>query len=124
MHAERESAYIAQPVARLRRPSSLHRDNGEYFVHSGDYVVDQAVFLGLLGGDEVVAVGVALDALEGLAGVLGEDLVQAAAEAQHLAGADLDVAGLTATAALHVRLVDHDGRVGQRVAAARRAAGE
>src|SRR5262249_52519206 len=42
----------------------------------GDDVVDEAVFLGLHGSHEVVALGVVADAIEGLAGVLGEQLVQ------------------------------------------------
>ena len=37
-------------------------------------LVDEAVLLGLLGGEPAVAVGVALDLLDGLAGVLGDEL--------------------------------------------------
>ncbi len=49
-----------------------------------------------------------------LAGVLGEDLVQALAQVQDFLGVDLDVRGLALEAA-H-RLVDHDARIGQREA--------
>src|SRR5690242_16197951 len=42
----------------------------------GDHLVDEAVLLGLAGPHEVVAIGVALDPLEGLLRVAGEDLVQ------------------------------------------------
>src|SRR5512138_1465517 len=47
-----------------------------------DDVVDQAVFLGLSGPHEVVAVGVLLDPLDGLARVLRQDLVQARLDAE------------------------------------------
>ena len=62
------------------------------------------------------------DLLEVLAGVLGEDLVEAAAHVDDLLGVDLDVRGL----ALEGRgdLVDQDLRVGQRHALALGAAGQ
>src|SRR5262249_7995839 len=56
-----------------------------------DHVVDDAVVLRLLGRQVPVAVRVALDALERLAGVLGPQLVQLAAEAAALLRSDLDV---------------------------------
>ena len=37
----------------------------------GHHLVDEAVFQGLVGGHEVVALGVALDALQRLAGAIG-----------------------------------------------------
>src|SRR5688572_3308663 len=42
----------------------------------GEDVVDQAVFLGLARAHEVIALGVVVDAVERLAGVLGQELVQ------------------------------------------------
>jgi len=48
--------------------------------------------------------------LDGLAGVVREDLVDAAADPEDLLGVDLDVGGLTAESA--ARLVDEDPGVG------------
>ena len=45
----------------------------------GDDLVDDAVFLGLAGTHEIVALGVVLDALNGLAGVLDQKLIQVVA---------------------------------------------
>ena len=74
-------------------------------------------------GHEVVAVGVGGDALERLAAVVGEDLLDALLQVEHLAGADLDVGGLAAELA-GPDLVDQDLRVRQRGALALRARGE
>ncbi len=63
-----------------------------------------------------------MDLLDGLAGVLGEDLVQAGAQRERLAGVDLDVGRLALEAA--AGLVDEDPAVGQRRALALRAAGQ
>ena len=60
--------------------------------------------------------------LDRLAGVLGQDLVQALAQVQDFLGVDLDVRGLALEAA-H-RLVDHDARVGQAEALALGARGQ
>src|SRR3954451_15980050 len=60
----------------------------------GDHTVDDAVLLGLLRGHEVVALRVLLDLLDALAGVAGDDLVQAPAEVDDLACVDLDVGRL------------------------------
>src|SRR3954452_7262780 len=76
--------------------------------------VDDAVILGLLRGHEVVAVGVTTDLLEILAGVVGEDLLEPALQAERLAGADLDVRRLPAHPARRPDLVDEDLRVRQR----------
>src|SRR5207302_5342379 len=81
---------------------------------AADDLVDEAVSPGLLGVHEVVALGVTVDDLELLAGVLGEDLVQPVAQEERLAGVDLDVGGLAAEAARH--LVDEHPRVRQAVA--------
>src|SRR5512140_3717971 len=54
-------------------------------------VVDQPVTLRLVGPHEVVPLGVLLDLLEGLAGVMCEELVQLRLQAQDLLRLDLDV---------------------------------
>src|SRR5690606_13083145 len=77
-------------------------------------LVHQAVGPGLGGALEIVAPGVAGDRLDALAGVLGQDLVQARTHAQDLARVDVDVRGLALEAAQ--RLVDHHPRIGQRIA--------
>ena len=74
-------------------------------------LVDQTVLQGLLGGHEVVAVGIPLDLLNGLTGVLGQDLVEHITGAEDEIGADLNVGGLTLGTAQG--LVDHDLAVGQ-----------
>jgi hypothetical protein len=81
-----------------------------------DNLVDQAVVLGLVGRQEVVALGVALDLLQRLAGAFGQDLVQDWPWSSGCRGVDLDVGRLALHAAQ--RLVDHDLRVGQREALA------
>src|SRR5215467_4886499 len=98
------------------------RRRGWDLVRRQDDVVDEPVGLGLLGREEVVALSVLLDALDGLAGVPGQDAVQQFARAQDLLGVDLDVRRL----ALHAtpRLMDEDVGVRQGVPPSRRAAGE
>src|SRR5829696_3574028 len=86
----------------------------------GDDPVDDAVVLGLVRAHEVVALGVLLDFLDVLAGVLGDDLVKPAPHVDDLARVDLDVGGLPLEARGH--LVDQDLRVGQRHALALRPA--
>ena len=93
------SGYLAGAAVAGRR--------AQHFVH-------QAVVAGLDGGHVQIAVGVLLDALDGLAGVVAEDLVQIGAQAQNLLGLDGDVGGLAARAA--EGLVQMDGGVGQGVA--------
>src|SRR3990167_11226088 len=81
-----------------------------------DDLVDEAVLLRLVRRHEVVPVGVFLDFVERLAGVLDEQLVDLLAQPQDLAGLDRDVGRRT----LHPapRLVDHDprGREGEALA--------
>src|SRR4051794_29454469 len=54
-----------------------------------DHLVDEAVFLGLDGGQVAVALGVLGDPLDVLAGVLGQDLVDVLAVGEDLLGLDL-----------------------------------
>src|ERR1041385_5713880 len=61
----------------------------------GEYLVDDAVFLALLGAHDEVAVRVLVDPLDRLAGGGGADLLQERPHAQDLLGLDLDVDGLT-----------------------------
>jgi hypothetical protein len=49
-------------------------DGGE--LTAGDHLVDDAVVLGFLGAHDEVTVGIDPDPLDGLAGVVGEDLVE------------------------------------------------
>src|SRR4029077_19637806 len=87
-----------------------------------DDLVDETVLDGLLAGEKEVAVGVLLDLLEALPGVLYQDVVHLLTEPDDLPRLDVDVGRL----ALHApeRLVDHDARVRQREALALRARGE
>src|ERR1019366_10737464 len=86
-----------------------------------DDLVDDAVLLGLVGAHEEVAIRVPVHHLDGLAGVVREDLVDPAADPEDLLGVNLDVGGLTAESA--ARLVDEDPGVGQRVPESGRASG-
>src|SRR2546427_299486 len=71
-----------------------------------DDFVDDSIVLRLLGGHEKVAIGVTLDLVHALAGVVHEDAVQLLAHPEDLAGLDVDVGRLALHAAQ--RLVDHD----------------
>ena len=84
---------------------------------AGVDVVDDPVGLGLLGGEPAVALGVLLDLLDGLAGVLGDALGHAPLDVLHPLGLDGDVGGLALDAA--ERLVHEDLGVGQGEALAR-----
>src|SRR4051794_15270725 len=57
----------------------------------GDDLVDDAVFLRFVAAHDEVAVGVVRHALERLAGVVRQDLVEQLAHADDLLGLDLDV---------------------------------
>src|ERR1043165_6246528 len=61
-----------------------------------DDLVDEAVLLGLHRRHDSVALNVALDLVEGLARVLGDDARSQLAHANYLFGLNLDVAGLPA----------------------------
>src|SRR5213596_772427 len=83
---------------------------------SHDDLVDEPVLDRLLAGEEEVTVGVLLDLLQALPGVLHEDVVHLLAQPDDLARLDVDVGGL----ALHAaeRLMDHDAGVREREALA------
>src|SRR6185312_17542648 len=70
-----------------------------------EHLVDEAVFDGLAPVHETVAVGVLLDPLDALAGVLGQDFVESITGFEHFLGVDLHVRRLPLKAA--ERLVDH-----------------
>src|SRR5262245_38380615 len=62
--------------------------------HLGEHVVDQAELLRLLGVEVAVALGLDLDGIQRLAGVLGQDLVEPPLLAEDLLHFDLHVGGL------------------------------
>lgn len=64
-----------------------------------NYLVDQAVFQRLLRCHEVIALGILLDGLQRLTGVLREDLVELLLGVQDVLGVDLDIGRLTLRAA-------------------------
>src|SRR5262249_31808145 len=70
------------------------RRRARHLLRRHDDVVDQAVGLGLFRCQEVIALGVLLDTLDGLTGVPGQYPVQQLARPQDLSGVDLDVGGL------------------------------
>src|SRR5208282_3756279 len=72
-----------------------------------DDLINHAVFLGLLRIHDVIALDVLLDALDGLAGMLGKKLIDGGTHAQNLFGVQVDVGGLSAEAA-HPGLMDED----------------
>src|SRR6185503_15868312 len=74
-------------------------------------LVHDTVLYRFFGTHEKVALRVPGDGLDRLAAVLGEDLVQAAAQVEDFLGVDFDVGGLALEPA-H-RLVDHDARIRQ-----------
>ena len=87
-----------------------------------DHGIDDAVFFGFVGGHEVVAVGILFYTGEILAGVLGENVIEAIFDTEDAFGADFDIAGLAFHAAHH--LVDHNFGVGESEAFAFFAGGE
>src|SRR4029453_5058489 len=78
--------------------SSLVRRVGGKLRGVGVDVVDEAVVLGLLRGEPPVAVGIGLDLVQGLTGVLGDQPLHRGLDVQRLLGLDPDVAGRTAQA--------------------------
>src|SRR4029077_9027662 len=83
---------------------------------TGDHFVNESVLDRLRRRHEVVAVGVFLDLLDVLAGMMREDLVQDLAQAQRFAGVNLDIARLSFEAAGD--LMNQDPRMRQRIATA------
>ncbi len=82
-------------------------------VDAVDDVGDDAVFLGLFRAHPVVAVGVLGDALDRLAGFVGDDLVEPVTHLEDFPGLDLDLGRLAADAAHG--LVQQEARVGRAV---------
>ena len=82
-----------------------------------NHLVDQAILSGLRGGHKEVAVGVFLNAIQGLTGALGKFLVEALFEEQDLIGLNTDIAGLALGTTQG--LVNHDPRVLQAAALTR-----
>src|ERR1041384_3987338 len=75
-------------------------------------LIDQPIFLRLVGRHEEIAIAVFGDAFNWLGGVLGIELVQRAFEAYDFFGLDHNVRGRALRAA--PGLMDHDAGVGQR----------
>src|ERR1700730_16239444 len=93
-----------------RRPPALHV---VALRPSPDHIVNNTVFLALIGRHDVVALGIVLDAFDGLARVEDQDFIDALAHAQDLAGRNINIGRLTGQTR-HQRLVDDDPGVGQR----------
>src|SRR5215475_14344012 len=64
-----------------------------------DDLVEHPVILGLLGIHDVIALDVFFDSLDGLAGMLGDDLVDGRAHPQDFLGVQVNIGGLAAEAA-------------------------
>ena len=75
-----------------------HLATGEDFVH-------EAISSGFLSSHVVVAIGVVFDLLDGLAGVMGEDAIEAFFQIEHEANGAFDIRGGAARATGH--LVNH-----------------
>ena len=102
---------------------NAHRDwMWSAFVDMFYHVIDQAVVLCFLGRHEPIAVGVLLDFLQRMAGVLEEDRVESFFNLAEFLGVDHDILGGPFHAGQ--RLVDHDSRVGKRVALSRGSGGQ
>src|SRR4029079_7771810 len=80
------------------------------------HFIDQPVGQRLVRRQEIVPLGVLLDLSDRLAGVLGQQAIQPLAQAQDVLGMDRNIRCLALDAAQ--RLVDQDGRIGQREALA------
>src|SRR5438093_11816244 len=112
------TATASSPLALALRARGRHRRRGGRD-RRRDHAVDQAVLDRLFRRQEVIAVGVALHALDGLAGVLRGPLVQHLFDAQDFAGVDVEVRGLALEAPTRdQRLVHVDAGVGEREAPA------
>src|SRR5699024_8672098 len=100
-------------LLRSTRRSGLARGRGRF----GDDVVDEAVLLGLIGSEPAVPVGVLVDLLHAVAGLLGGQFGHGALHVQDQVRVDPDVGGGTADSA--GRLVHHHPGVRGRVPFAR-----
>ena len=78
--------------------------------------IDQAVLDHFVLIEPLVAIAVFGDAVDGLTGLLGIDAVEAVADAEHFAGFDFKVGGLTFHYAAQQGLVHEIAGVGERVA--------
>lgn len=76
-----------------------------------EHLVDDSVFLGFLGGHEIIAVRVLFDFFQRLAGVFGQQPVQSIPQPKDPLGPDLDVRGLSLRPAQG--LVNHHFAVGK-----------
>src|SRR5262245_34047426 len=85
-------------------------------------LVDEPVTHGIRRRHEVVAVGVFLDLVDTLPGVLGQYFVESVTRVEHFPGMDFHVRRLALKAAQ--RLVDHHAGMGQAVALALGTPGE
>src|SRR6056297_701050 len=107
-------------------PITARSADGTGAVHRlarGDHPVDDAIFEGLVGLHDEIAVGVGVDALDRLAGVIGEDLVDEVTHPHDLLGRQFEIGDL-AVADLPTRLVQQDAAVRQRETLSLGAGGE
>src|SRR5699024_7591876 len=112
-------------AARTRSPElPVPRPGSVRVLARREHLIDETVFLGLLGREEEVAFDVVRDLRGLLVRVLGQSLLQPFAHPQHLGGLDLEVGGLTLTLTLHGRLVDEHTRIRQGQPLARSAGGQ
>ncbi|CAM2154832.1 Prolipoprotein diacylglyceryltransferase [Paraburkholderia tropica] len=108
-----------RPICTIQAPEPAPARGAETRSGSGTLVqdlIDQTIGLRVVAGHEVVAVGVARDALDRLTRMVREQLVQALLQVQDFPRLDFDVRRLAARAA--ERLVNHHARVRQREALA------
>ena len=74
-----------------------------------EHLIDHAILLSLRGDHPIIAIGISLNAFEGLTGVVGDDSIEFLLKFEDLSSGDLDIRGLTLDAT-H-RLMDHNTRV-------------
>src|SRR5215831_16417077 len=87
-----------------------------------DDIVNNTVFLTLVGRHDVVTIRVILDTLEGLAGLLDENFVQSLSHPQNFLRCNINIGRLPGDSRPHdERLVDHNPGIRQGVALALRA---
>jgi hypothetical protein len=72
-----------------------------------DYLIYQTIFHSLLCGKEVIALGVNIDLLDALAGVLRKNGIELFPCSDKVIGVYLNIGTLTAQTAADKRLVDH-----------------